>query len=400
LKPATTKLVTASVATAIAIAGAAWYLRATRAPLVRLVDRGAQAELLLLARQLAPRGLPAIQLSADTDAPLAREPLSEETVRRLFPLQSFLVYDPHSYFRYAGGLDMPVRLPDYPGGGFRRRTNSAGEREDHETSAERPDLLVLATGDSHTDGICTNPESWPNRVEAALLAARPGRTVEVLNAAVQGFSFYNYLGVLEKYAPRKPAAFVVAVYAGNDFLESLQIHHYFAKTVPPPRSQAYFEELQRLERIGPAAAAQGVDELLYFKHYPEEIEVALDAGVRVGAEIDRQCRAAGIPWIVLYIPSIFDEDLAEGRELGARVREAMGFSEADLRRLGPVGDRLLERYRSFGIEVLDLREVFRAEPGPWYASDLHIDLLAQARIAALVAPSVERALAAGSDAGR
>jgi hypothetical protein len=392
MRPLLTKLLVGAVSTAVARAAAALYLGSRAGTSVALVDRRAAAERALLARQLEPRGLEPVVPGVDPEARIRREPLDAVRVAELFTLAGGLEHDERSYYRYPAHWQVEVALPEYPGGKVLRTTNARGEREDEETFTGPLDAFVLVAGDSHTDGVCTNPETYANRLEARLERRFPGRALEVLNTGVGGYSFYNYLGVLEKYLERAPAVFVSACYGGNDFLESLRPYHWFHRTIQPPRSPTYWDEVNRAKKFDVNALAQGLNSILYFKRHPDEVEVALEAAVEVCNEIERQCRERSVDWIFVYIPSAYDcpwPDQAAARE---RARSLLDLGERELDVINRLGDRLLAHLRARGVATLDLREHFDRE-GRWYWSELHVNLRAHERIAALLEAPVADALA-------
>ncbi|MDP3937934.1 MAG: GDSL-type esterase/lipase family protein [Deltaproteobacteria bacterium] len=83
-------------------------------------------------------------------------------------------------------------------GGALVRTNSRGFREAEIVTPRPPGgPRVLALGDSSTFGYGVSPEeSYPERLEQALAARLPGRSVEVINAGTPGWSSGNGLGFL------------------------------------------------------------------------------------------------------------------------------------------------------------------------------------------------------------
>jgi lysophospholipase L1-like esterase len=396
MNTAAKRVLIVSVTCVIGLAFAVCVVRSRRSTHMQLVDKGAEVELLLLERQLDPRGIPAISTGAESSTTLAREPLNPERVNEIFVLGGFLVYDPFTYYRYASNLEETWPLPEHPGGHYVRRTNSTGEREDHDTFVTQPDVFVLVAGDSHTDGLCDNAESYANLLEERLKRAHPGLAIEVLNTGVQAYSFYNYLGVLEKYSPRGPIALVTAYYGGNDFVEALRPYHYFQHTAVPPPTRGNWNELQRAKQIGADALSQGVNAILYFKRYPDELEVALQAALDVSAEIQRQCEAKNIRWIPLYIPSAFDRPWPASRELRERVMTALELTEYDMGVINRLADRLIARMRERKLDVIDLRDHFSIDGGPWYWSELHINLKGHARVAELLEPRVEAVLTANA----
>jgi len=364
----------------LAVAGAAWSLREDSR--VALVDQNAEVDSLLRARQ-----------AERASAGLSLEPVDAATARTLFFAAGPVVYDPHAYYRPESNLSRRFSLEGYPGGEYVRRTNSAGEREDHETFTAPLDLFVLVAGDSHTDGVCENRETYPNLLEERLARRRPGRSIEVLNTGTTGYSFYNYLGVLEKYAGRRPAVFITAIYGGNDFLEVLRPYRYFKRLPPPKKSPEYWKTLASLRWDNDKALSQGGNALLLFQRYPEEADLGLAAAFEVTGEIQRRCAELGVHWIAVYIPSVFDGYTGEQADLVEHVRTLFGLAESDMKALDRMATQLLDRLRERGVDVLDLREHLVGQGAPWYWSELHINLRAHAKIAELLEPRIEAALA-------
>jgi hypothetical protein len=375
---------------------AAAILRARAHEHYKVFDKRREMELLLLARQLEPRGLASIVPGAGAETRLNREPIDRAVAEKLFTADETVVYDPITIYRHASNLNQTLPLDEYPGGKYVRRTNSAGEREDHDTDLDHADVFVLVAGDSHVDGVCENPETFPNRIEAELARSRPGSTVEVLNTGTAGYGPYHYLAVLEKYLPHSPRVFVVALFGGNDFHDVLHLRHFYDHTLAPKVDHDGWTRMQRDLGIGRAELLQGVNQMLHFKRNPDEAALSLETCRQVFVEIDRQCKARGIPWIFVYIPSVFDGPWTEHRDVRDHCRETLGLTEWDLGVDNRLADALIATLRERGVDVLDLRPVFAAETGPWYWSELHIDVKAHARIGELLAPRVEAALRAST----
>jgi lysophospholipase L1-like esterase len=392
-------LLAASSAAAAALA--AWGLFALRRPAgdpVRFADDADSAQELLVERQGAIEGGggaltgPAAKL---LDGPLVRETLSEEDVKRLFPRPSDLFeYDPYTFYRYKGHLAVRVDFADYPGGFFIKRTSAEGFDEDFDHLPDQRDLLVIVTGDSHTDGMCANRESFANRVESALVDRHPGMAIEVLNTGATGYSFYNYLGVLEKLAGLKPQAFVVAFYGGNDFVDLIKPWHYYHHTALPPRRPEYWKKLDRVKSESGGALANALHQILYFHYNPEEVENALAGAAQACLEIQRRCSEQGIRLFFVHIPVAFRVG-GEAHPSITRAKELLDLSDYDLHLVHRLADRLIEVLRQRGVEVIDLRDHFTGDIGRYYWSDLHINLEGQKVIAELLLPRIEAACLAG-----
>ena len=310
-------------------------------------------------------------------------PITPKDALVLFPLGDGLSdYDPECGYRYLPHLDLPRRLKQHPEEGWNLRTNGMGQRRDTDPSAEQPDLRVLVAGDSHTDGVCNNDESFSGLLEAALRRERPGQTVEVLNAAKGGYTFYNYLGVLRRHLALEPDVFVVTVYGGNDFLEALLLHAWFNGLPGPSGSKPYWPQVKQAIRLRKTAMAQAMLSLKYFEHRPEEIRIAFEAARQMLRYVRHVCDEHGVRLIVVYLPPITD---VEPDSPAVRLDELCRVLELEPEDLGStdlLADTLLRWLEARGVETLDLRPAFRAAPESLYwALDLHINTRAHGLIA-------------------
>ncbi len=317
---------------------------------------------------------------------LARVRLTEEQAGRIFSLdQPHAQYDPHTWFAYRPDLDLSRPWPD-GSGRWPLRTNSLGMREDAEPATARPDLRVLVAGDSHTDGVCPNEQSFPNLTEAALAARFPGRAVEVLNAARGGYTLYQHLGTLERFAPLEPDVFVVAVYGGNDFGEALNLRNYFEQHTPRAGSKAYRERLDRATRAEPELFGQAILSVAYFAEFPPRAGRAVRACVDVLREIAARCERDGVELVVVYLPSVVAARPGDVPDLD----ELLGALELDRGALASedaMADELLARARELGATVVDVRADFAAAAEPLYwAGEWHVNPAAHALVARRLEP--------------
>lgn len=328
------------------------------------------------------------ELKSAPDLPLTEtNPLALplDIARKLFAVDvPGSVYERESYFHWETNRDLLVAFPEHHAGSVRQRTNSLGMREDSEVLATKPDLRVLVTGDSHTDGSCANFESYCNRLEALLSEAHPGRVIECLNAGKGGYSFHNYAGTLRRLAHLEPDVLVVGVYGGNDFEELLTPWHYFEGTLRPgpvvEHQVAIYDAMQ--EHAG--AIAQGLLQLSYFKSNPKEYETALTAAIALSAAIAGECRGRGIAPLFLYIPPRWMIDPSHSRELLA----SLGLGAPEVEAAAALADRWLSALRALGIPTIDARPVLRDRSEPLYWSDDHINVLAHDLIARALVPRI------------
>jgi len=326
--------------------------------------------------------------------PWVLEHLDENVARKLFVMdQPGFVYDPDCYYKYQGGIDGRIEWPEHPAGAWHRRTNTPGWREDTNQRLGSATWSVLVTGDSHTEGICENPESFANRLEAMLAERLPGRTVCALNTGAVGYSFYNYLGILSKFREEKVDVFVVAVYGGNDFLEVLRPHHYLRGTSAPPRQHGYWDKIEAAMEVSSTALAQGLNQVLYFQYHPEQIDVALEAALAVSGEIRRVCHERGTRLVYVYIPPAFEASWPALDDMCDRAMDVLELSEDDLQIAGRLRERFLGGLDALGVDFIAMGDSYRASPEPCYwERDLHINLEGHERIA----QGLDRRLASGA----
>jgi GDSL-like Lipase/Acylhydrolase family len=318
--------------------------------------------------------------------------LPEETVAQVFPLDSPVqAYDPHSFFRHLAGLDLSVTLREHADGKMVLRTNSLGLREDDEVRAVRPDLRVLVTGDSHTDGACDNSESFAHRLEASLARARPEKSVEVLNAGKGGYHFFNYRGVLERFRGLEPHVFLVVVYGGNDFEEQLPVHHLFAGTERPPGAERYLEKVDAAVRIHPSPA-QGLLACKYFQQNPDQVDVALSSALALCEEIASVAASRGTAAMFAYLPPPYAPAPPEFRSVVERMTTSLDLVGPHLAVFDRMADRFLDGLALRRIPALDLRPVFREEKQLlyWHA-DHHLNVAGHAVVARALEPFVAAA---------
>jgi hypothetical protein len=124
-------------------------------------------------------------------------------------------------FSIPAYYDEDLEFPEHPDGHFSYRGNNLGFREDQDTKIEKSDSLrIVVLGDSHTDGVCWNRESYANRLELYLNREDPGRGYEVINAGTGKYSPFQYLRAYQcRVKPLHPDVVIVGFYIGNDFFD-------------------------------------------------------------------------------------------------------------------------------------------------------------------------------------
>ncbi|MDF1799025.1 MAG: SGNH/GDSL hydrolase family protein [Planctomycetota bacterium] len=306
--------------------------------------------------------------------------LNHPIAERLFGIKERgLFYDPLAYFRRPAFQRLAFKWAEHPAGGWRLHTNSLGLREDEELAPERPELRIFVTGDSHTDGVCENPESYANLLEADLRA--DGQDAEVNNAGVAGYSFYNYLGALDRFTEFGVDAYVVGVYGGNDFLGVLGPHRFFAGE-PIPLPEPNGPRIGKAANIKAAALSQGFFAYDHFAQHPEDIDLAVTAGVDTTLALQGNCEGLGTRLIVVYIPPVYDVDPELVQDDLTAIQEVLELTDEQLRCTDRQADAYLAAIEEAGVEVLDMRPHFRAAKEPLYWQlDHHINLAGHRLIA-------------------
>lgn len=325
-----------------------------------------------------------------TDESRLRWRMSEEEVLLVFQrIQPGTQYDPLTYWSRIPNKDLRYGWGERPEGEWRLRTNASGLRDDDEVRVGQPGLRVLVTGDSHTDGVCFNEESYANRLEAHLGADDPERTVEVLNAGVGGYTFFHFHGVLRKFLPLRPDVFVIGVYGGNDFLENLRPHHFFGETPWVEGLPHYRDRMEAGRAVrnqqSEAAIAQALNQVIYFATHPAQMDHTLGTAFEVFEEIQSLCAEHEVRLLVMYIPPPWEVQGERFRGLYEAMSEAMQLGPDEYALGVQLGDRLLAGLNERSIETLDLRTPFREHPELLYwGTDHHINLLGHALAAELL----------------
>ena len=305
---------------------------------------------------------------------LVREPLDRETLGLFFPQAASAEPAVPGLF-YARGANLEILRPfaEHPDGEFWIRTNSLGMREDDEPSVDKPGLRVLVTGDSHIDGVCNNSESVPNVLERLSAGSESGDRTEVLNAAAGGYTFYNYLNVLESYVDLQPDVFLCIAYGGNDFAGMMQLQRFYAhRPAAPLRSQHGAQVVAEL--TAPGLCSQEVSQAIYFQDNPEDEAISVATCTAVALEMLSLCNERGIRLIFAYLPPHFRAQPEFYQDELKQAHELLDLEDSWLEVSDRIADRWLEQLRELGIETIDLRPALReSDEHAYYRSDRHLN---------------------------
>lgn len=297
--------------------------------------------------------------------------LDEAAARALYPAldkpEPRMAYDPRALLVLQPDRRFTFAWPEHPRGKIVFVTNDLGLREDAPVRPEDAGRCVLVLGDSHTEGLVHNQESFAHVLQALLGAA--GRPARVLNAGVGTTAPQNYLGQYLRLAELRPALVVAVVYDGNDFAGALQLDEHVRGL---PVTQPPAERLAAARTRWPEILPQAFGQALQFAAHPDAAGRALDAALEALLELQRQCAHRGARLLVATLPAKPDVD-GDDRGTQAELLAALELEPRDLAVNEALGARLRAALADAGVEVLDLAPMLRARPGPMYwVRDYHL----------------------------
>lgn len=169
-----------------------------------------------------------------------------EILFRIFPIVNITWVDGN----YETGFTIPANYqertehPEHDRGYFVYRSNNLGCREDENTSFVKKDSVrIVVLGDSHTDGVCWNRESYANQLEKYLNHSDSRITYDVINAGTGKYSPFQYLRAYQyRLKPLRPEVVIIGFYIGNDFFDMYR---------RDDRPSCYFDKDGRIVEIPP-----------------------------------------------------------------------------------------------------------------------------------------------------
>lgn len=341
-------------------------------------------------------------------------------------------------------------IAEHPCGFVEIRRNSLSLREDDETPWEkRPgSFRILCLGDSHTDGVCWNPESYPNQLENLLVSE--GRDVEVLNAGFSPSSPFQQLWAYEQvYRRLRPDLVVVGIYAGNDLIDLLrpdapvrltrvdgrlvpvddsQPTKATTPAAPPPPAtlveslkqplrdySSTYHALTRIEGLrrfvrghvgsgdpyrdrleiarsyNSAPVWQGLNQAYYFQHHPADWDEALARQAYVLERLKSLADEDGIPLRAAVIPTLRQIEPEFDATAIAETCRILQLEDRALATDERACDAFCQLVQQAGLQPLDLRPplaaAWRSAPDQslYYRFDHHLNLHGNAVVARALA---------------
>ena len=258
--------------------------------------------------------------------------------------------------------------PEHESGRIIMRTNNLGFREDKDTLVVKSKGVsrILVVGDSHTDGVVYNNESFPNLLEDLLNTDMSRKKFEVLNGGTGYYGPHNYFLFLKKYLFLKPDIFIITLYMGNDFLDALRhIGEFNTNTT------TYENSLVRASSINPPAVSQGLNQVYFLKTHPDEIEKALQVVEGVIVNMVKLCEANHIMFICVILPTKLDVEWDSDKEGFRDIKSALNLTDDDLLFNGYLRSKLIFWFDQVNIMYVDIADTMKSSSGPFFWSTDH-----------------------------
>jgi hypothetical protein len=350
--------------------------------------------------------------------------------------------DPVLGYTNAESTRADVRLAEHPGRSYRFRTDNYGLRRDTDVEIAKPagTWRVLAVGDSQTSGYGSNDETYPGRLEQALEGRNPGRSIEVLNAGVDGYGpQHSYLWYRERGVPLTPDLLIFTVYIGNDLSDLAfgdvngavidedaglvgplrtpwawaTLHSELVKRVEPAMMAQLRDPLVKLGiQIGPPLPPAGFDALIrvmrechgcWFQSLrqavrartnPADIEQSYRRMEEIFRLLSGRIAANGGRLMVLMIPTKPQVEPQDERGAVNRADRLLELTDADLAYDDVAYSRILDIAQRVGVTAIDTLEEMRAASAAggkrlYYRRDWHLNPDGNRALAAIL----DRALA-------
>jgi len=270
------------------------------------------------------------------------------------------------------GYSVRLKFKEHPHGYFVYKINKQGLREDKPVSFEKTKIRILVVGDSHTDGIVNNDESFPNKLEQLTRC-------DAINAGVAAYGPLKEYLWLKLYSDKyNPDIVIVAFYVGNDLGDmieppscpSLKKVNNRYKIIPPkdrrfPKMLKYsllyayiFEIIYAKENFekGPIGQSGTFQSLMQNSPNEEEAYNRMDYVFDLFSELTTNLNCKLLFLIIPTKIQIEGMDTASKRKLKKFWRKGMDLSYTD-----KVRGRVLKMLSEKGIKNIDLYPYFKDE---------------------------------------
>jgi RNase H-fold protein (predicted Holliday junction resolvase) len=276
------------------------------------------------------------------------------------------------------------KWPEHPLGKVIMKTNNLGFRSDATTEIEKAEgtIRIIITGDSHTDGVIYNSESVASRLEEMLREKYPEKKFEALNAGNGYFGPQNYFGVYRKFLSLKPDVFTVIIYTGNDFLDGIRIETENDRLSVPARSDNYYEDLWKVDKLYSGFTGQFLNQVKFFKSYPQFTETAMKIMKDNLEKIDIICKKNNTRFLIVLLPSKIDTEAQTDSTRISEVFRIMNYDQQDVIENKKMTENLSALLAEKQIPFVDLFSSFKSsEKELFWKADYHVNHLGHEEMA-------------------
>ncbi len=332
---------------------------------------------------------------------------------------NLLVWDDSVGYTHRRDDSVRIRWGESPAGSMVLRTNNLGFREDAPTAVRSgAGVRVLVFGDSHTDGVVENPQSFPH--QAGRMLDSSGIKAEIINAGIGHTSVYQQSLHLKRFLYLKPDVVVFTLYSGNDYMEILWKHlpHLAVKAgrvveepaLEKPMTDQWIDHsiilrvLRRLdtrpraqaERRNRFAMWQSLAQAELFQREPNQFDTAARLHRHVFGDLKRLAAAGRFRLFMVILPTKYQVEYASCAE-DFHEMEALLDLDSTLSWDDRVRRDLRTALDEYAIPYYDAHDDFRRQTGAagpplYWNADHHLSAEGHALLARYLARSLEPVL--------
>jgi hypothetical protein len=255
----------------------------------------------------------------------------------------------------------------------KRRTNNLGFRENEDIRDKKDcEIRILVTGDSHTDGsVKENNNTFINVLEHKLNESQTDHFYNCINGGTAFYTFKNYHGFLKKYLYLKPDVYIITVFTGNDFRETI-LFESDRTTLENVYKYTYNKAIRKFFSTDKKAllSNQGVEQTLYFDYFKEDISTSLKHSKKYLTAIKKICEENNIKLIVTLLPSKIETNAIYKNQ----IKSAFNLNEDIINTNKNLTTELKEYLTLKNIKYIDLLKPLKeSKEKVFWDHDLHIN---------------------------
>jgi hypothetical protein len=274
-------------------------------------------------------------------------------------------FDPEIGFIHRPNVRLEVPWPEAASGAIVYQTNNLGLREDRPTDERSPaQHRVMVFGDSHTDGVVNNKDSF-SHVAETLLNSEGHETVEVLNAGIGLSCLRQHAKLFERLRFLQPDVVVFTIFVGNDYADILHspepptLYDRWSRYSVILRGLRHldFSPRMRAERVNRYAMWQSLAQADYFQQHPEDMGRASQLHKELLGALAAECRQVSIRFLVLIMPTKYLVERQQQSDDFAAIERLLGL-DPERRTDESIRSDLRVMLTSLRIPFIDLYPLF------------------------------------------